>query len=128
LLFSLFKRVNLVEKVGSGISRMRGEMKKAGLPLPKFEFTNFFTVTFKRPKTTPKTTLKTTLKTDDKILALIKQNQQITKEELAKQLSITIDGIKYHIKKLKKDNTLGRIGSKKAGYWEIIKKNKRGKG
>jgi len=46
LLFNLFKRVDLVEKVGSGISRMRMAMRKAGLFLPKFEFTNFFTVTF----------------------------------------------------------------------------------
>jgi len=31
LLFNLFKRVDLVEKVGSGISRMRMAMRKAGL-------------------------------------------------------------------------------------------------
>ena len=124
LLFNLFKRVDLVEKVGSGISRMRMAMRKAGLFLPKFEFTNFFTVIFKRPKTTLKTTPKTTPKTDDKILAFIEQNQRITKEELAQQLNITIDGVKYHIKKLKKDNVVGWTGSSKGGHWKIIKKLK----
>jgi len=86
--------------------------------LPKFEFTNFFTVIFKRPKTTLKTTPKTTPKTDDKILAFIEQNQRITKEELAQQLNITIDGVKYHIKKLKKDNVVGWTGSSKGGTLE----------
>jgi ATP-dependent DNA helicase RecG len=56
LLFSLFKSVNLVEKVGSGIERMRHVMKQAGLPAPVFEFTNFFTVTFIRPIPPPSQT------------------------------------------------------------------------
>jgi len=34
-------------------------MKQAGLPAPKFEFTNFFTVIFKRPLITQKTVEKT---------------------------------------------------------------------
>ena len=42
LLFSLFKRADLVEKVGSGINRIRMAIKNAGLPAPVFEFTNFF--------------------------------------------------------------------------------------
>ena len=60
LLFSLFKSADLVEKVGSGIGRMREAMQKVKLPAPKFEFTSFFTVTLQRPKTpqaTPKLNL-----------------------------------------------------------------------
>lgn len=48
-LFSLFKSVDLVEKVGSGIERIRGAMRNAKLSDPEFVFTNFFTVVFKRP-------------------------------------------------------------------------------
>lgn len=67
------------------------------------------------------TTLKTTLKTEDKILALIKENQKITKEELAKQLHITTDGIKYHIKKLRKKKIILWKGPSKNRHWEIVK-------
>ena len=38
LLFSLFKRADLVEKVGSGINRIRESIKNAGLPAPIFEY------------------------------------------------------------------------------------------
>ncbi|MBA3063967.1 winged helix-turn-helix transcriptional regulator, partial [Candidatus Woesearchaeota archaeon] len=119
LLFSLFKRVNLVEKVGSGIGRMRRAMKEAGLPLPKFEFTNFFTVTFTRAV---KTVGKTTLKTGESILILVRKNPKITKEELAKQLGITIDGVKYHIKQLRKKGVIEWKGPTKSGHWEVIGK------
>ncbi|WP_374043854.1 ATP-binding protein [uncultured Fibrobacter sp.] len=44
--------MQVVEKVGSGIPRMRKLMKEAGLPEPKFDTQGFFTVTFmKRDKT-----------------------------------------------------------------------------
>jgi len=37
-----------VEKVGSGIGRMREAVKSAGLSEPEFEFTGFFTIIFRR--------------------------------------------------------------------------------
>ncbi len=52
LIFGLFTRMHIVEKVGSGVPRMRRLMKEAGLPKPEFENKGFFTVRFvKRQKT-----------------------------------------------------------------------------
>ena len=52
LIFGLFTRMHVVEKVGSGIPRMRRLMKEAELPEPQFNTRGFFTVTFmKRAKT-----------------------------------------------------------------------------
>ena len=52
LVFGLFTRMHVVEKVGSGVPRMRELMKDAGLPEPIFSTKGFFTVTFmKRVKT-----------------------------------------------------------------------------
>ncbi len=42
LIFGLLKMVGLVEKVGSGISRMKNAMKTHGLPEPEFHLTHFF--------------------------------------------------------------------------------------
>jgi ATP-dependent DNA helicase RecG len=51
LIFGLFTRMHIVEKVGSGVPRMRRLMKEAGLPEPEFENKGFFTVRFtKRTK------------------------------------------------------------------------------
>jgi len=118
LLFSLFKRVDLVEKVGSGIGRMRRAMKEAGLPLPKFEFTNFFTVTFTRAVKR----VETVGETVGKILALINENPKITREELSVKTGLTIRGVEWNIARLKQKGIIKRIGPAKGGHWEIIDK------
>jgi ATP-dependent DNA helicase RecG len=51
LIFGLFTRMDLVERVASGIPRMRDAMEEAGLPDPAFIADGgFFTVIFKRPE------------------------------------------------------------------------------
>ncbi|MBI4210589.1 MAG: winged helix-turn-helix transcriptional regulator [Candidatus Diapherotrites archaeon] len=119
LLFGLLQQIGLVEHVGSGISRIRNALSNAGLPEPKFEFTTFFTVTFTRPKIeSPETT---TPKTEGLIMDAISQNPSITKEKLAEQLGISVDGIKYHIKKLRQKKKLEWNGPSKGGHWEVKK-------
>jgi ATP-dependent DNA helicase RecG len=46
---NLLHRIEYIEKMGTGISKIRKLMKEAKLSPPKFEFNTFFTVTFKRP-------------------------------------------------------------------------------
>lgn len=65
------------------------------------------------------TTPKTTPKTEDEILAFLKENPKLTKEQLGKELGITIDGVKYHIKKLRKEGKIEWKGPTKRGHWEI---------
>lgn len=50
---NLLHRIKYIEKMGTGISKIRRLVKEAGLPPVKFEFDTFFTVTFKRPKHKP---------------------------------------------------------------------------
>jgi len=46
---NLLHRAGYIEKMGTGINKMKNLISKAGLPPIKFEFDTFFTVTFKRP-------------------------------------------------------------------------------
>ena len=124
LIFGLLQRINLVEHVGSGIARMRKALADAGLPEPKFDFTNFFTVTFYRPAL-KETTQKTTQKTAQKIIELIIANQKITRAELAKETGLSEDGIKFNLNKLKKEGILKRIGPDKGGHWEVKQTKKK---
>ena len=76
--------------------------------------------------TTLKNSKKTTQETIQKILDIIHQTPHITRQELSKKIgNITADGIKYHLNRLKKQRVLKRIGSKKQGYWRVIKKSKK---
>ena len=48
LIASLMLRAKYIERMGTGIKKMRGLVKKAGLKSIKFKFTNFTTLTFYR--------------------------------------------------------------------------------
>ena len=48
LIASLLDRAGYVERLGSGIPRMREGLAKAGLPPPEFEFDSFFSVILRR--------------------------------------------------------------------------------
>lgn len=79
-------------------------------------------------KTTQKTTQKTAGKTshgrsknltstEKRILEAVSINPNITQLQLAQQLGMTRDGIRYAIKNLKAKGILGRTGSRKNGSW-----------
>lgn len=47
---NLLHRIKYIEKMGTGISKMKKLVEEAGLPPVQFEFGTFFTVIFKRPE------------------------------------------------------------------------------
>lgn len=57
MIADFFHRIGAVEKIGSGITRMKEIMVSRGLPEPRYEFTSFFTVIFnRRPQIIPQAT------------------------------------------------------------------------
>ena len=78
-------------------------------------------VTVFAPKVALTTTDKTTDKKSAQIIDAIRKTPYATNDELAKIIgNITIDGIRYHINKMKKENLIVRRNGKKEGYWEIL--------
>ena len=71
--------------------------------------------------TTQKTTQKKINKNQEKILQLISENPNITRNELSDKVGITSDGVKYNLDRLKKENIIKRIGPDKGGYWKIVR-------
>lgn len=69
-------------------------------------------------KVTVKVTLKVTLN-QKKILEVIKNNPQITQEELANVIGLTRKSINSNMKKLQENGLLKRIGADKNGYWQV---------
>lgn len=142
LIADLFFRLHKVERIGMGIRKMREAMISAGLREPTFEPNGFFRVIFHRSpefamkkgtpgtdvmkkegraRTAQKTVQITTQKTVQKIIALIRQNPGITRQELAMELGLTDSGIKYHLKKMQDKGLLRRVGPDKGGHWEVIR-------
>ena len=83
LIFGLFTRMSLVEKIASGIPRMRGEMKEAGLPEPIFTTDGgFFTVELKRLIVNGTVKSKDTI--EEAVLKLITAKEGLSAPEISK--------------------------------------------
>ena len=67
------------------------------------------------------TTQKTTRKPSrDRLLDYLRDEPQLTRRVLAERLGLTPDGVKYHVRKLKAAGVLRRVGSDRAGHWEVL--------
>lgn len=128
LIADLLSKTFYMEKVGTGIKRIERDCKQNNNHI-EFDFSDDFffsiytsnNVEIKPVKATPKATPKTTL---EKLLEILADNPKITREEMAKILGISINGVKQHILNLKRDGKLKRIGGRKIGHWEIVIKEK----
>ena len=58
--------------------------------------------------------------TQEKIMTSLRAEPALTRKLLAQCLSISEDGVKYHLNKLKAAGKIRHVGSTKAGRWEVI--------
>lgn len=123
-LIRVFKDVDLIENIGSGVLRILDAYDKSC-----FKFMDhFLRVSFKYRKNPFKYDQKTTQETftmlnetQQNIIKLIKNKPSITQKEIAKELDITRDGVKYNMNVLKELGIVVREGSTKKGSWKILK-------
>ena len=128
LLFGLMQRMELVEKIGSGLMRINEMMDEYLLPHPIIEASDiYFGISFARPdlqKMSVEQRIKEYKNVPENrptlICQLMKNNRSITVLELAKKIRVNEKTIKRDIDNLKKDGSIRRIGPDKGGYWEVI--------
>lgn len=126
IIAKMFRFVRFSENIGSGFHRMfRGWKEYYGFnPIVEGDF-DYYKITFPTTrKTTDKTTSKSTRKTtredtEKLVLELLSNNPHLTADEIGHQLGLTEEGIRYHIKNLKKKGLIKRVGGRKKGYWKV---------
>lgn len=131
LIMGLFTRMHLVERVASGIPRMRDAMSKAGLAEPTFKSDGFFTVTFPRPNYNPNLSghepinepINEQLNIDDLLLSYISNKEGISMIKLNELTGKSSSTIKRSIARLKIAEKIEYRGSKKTGGYYICNKN-----
>jgi len=109
-LMRIFKDLDLVEHIGSGMGKILSVYDKSA-----FTFMEHFmriVIPFNVPESSGKSS--------GKILELLRDNPQITNLEIAEILGITERAVQKNIKVLKDSGKLERIGSNRAGYWKIL--------
>ena len=145
LIASLMLRAKYIERMGTGIKKMRRLVKKAGLKPIKFKFTNFTTLTFyrkplpggrglaiKSPEAVAmenfiKKLSKTLGVREIKINELLKilhhiESNNFSKQSYSKNNQIALRTLNRDVTLLKKHKFISFEGSKKTGKYKITKK------
>ena len=127
LIAATFKKLGIIEQWGSGLKIISDDLKS--YPEIELEWSEpgiAFRVTFRKKNYTSemseKTREKMSEKMSEKILWLIKDNPEISANELAYIINRSSRTIERTIAKLKKEGRIKRIGPDKGGHWEVIEK------
>lgn len=121
----IFKDLDMVEHLGSGMNRILSSYKKENFILNEMFLRVVFYSNYKKIQTTQETTQETTqdikkLSTREKIIIELKKDGTLTREDLAKLTGVSSNAIKQHLSKLKSENKIKRVGSTKSGFWEVL--------
>lgn len=114
---NLFHRIDYIEKMGTGIERIRLALEEADVPTVQYELNPVYVkAVFQRQgkgwkKTGEKTGEKIKLGNNEKrVLDLIKNNPDITISVLAEKLDIGLTTVENNLGKLKKKRLIKRVG------------------
>ena len=124
----LFHRADLVERIGSGIGRMRDEMKTAGLSEPEFNWNGFFRITFKRSE---KSDLEiavaggTVSDIDLRISELIKNGEIVRRPDVERLLQLSYASAQRHLANLVERELILFEGAPKTGKYVLTRKGEK---
>ena len=125
-LHQMFLFINLGERAGSGLPKIRSGWENMGHVVHLADsFEPFEQTTLEMnwgrgfSGVLTETPLKTPLKTPEKILAAMRQQADITVPELAHLLEKSESAVKRAIRKLRDAGQIERIGGDKGGRWEV---------
>ncbi|MDE0102753.1 MAG: winged helix-turn-helix transcriptional regulator [Bryobacterales bacterium] len=143
-----FFRAGMIEAWGRGIRQIVNICREAGNPAPtwrldvggdglriRFPFSSAYQAADSAargiavPNTPPVTTQKgsaiyqkTTRKpTRDRIVDCLRAEPGLTRTALAVRVGLSPDGVKYHLRNLKAAGVIRRVGSDRAGHWEVMR-------
>ena len=55
-----------------------------------------------------------------KILDLLKQYPDITRERLAREVGLSVRGVEKNLAQLKSAGKIMRVGGRKGGHWDVV--------
>ena len=114
--------------MGTGTGDMIRRCREAGLPEPRFQVTDGFTLTIPRPPAATRQSAgplgerlgEKLGETRAVILQAMLDNPRISAKKLAGILDISTTAVEKNIRYLKSQGYLKRVGPAKGGYWEVL--------
>ncbi len=126
-----FYKAGFIESWGRGYKKIHDGFESAGLPMPKIDASEGgVLVTFRRNNVNSNLNesvrgnvlkgQKTSQKTSQKIVEHIRNNNDISTQEMANIIGIDRRNIARQIKNLQAKGIIRRVGPDKGGHWEVI--------
>jgi len=130
LIFDLIHRTGMIERMGSGIRRIRELVKAAGLRPPKFESTGFFEICFERPKGPQNEPVSEPVNEPisepvNLILRRISAYKHVNIKVLEAATGFSRAKIKRNLAHLKQKRIVRFVGAVKTGHYVLTKKGQR---
>jgi ATP-dependent DNA helicase RecG len=129
LIAALLNRAGYIEKLGTGVPRIRQFMEAAGLPQPHFQFDGFFTIMLRRYNNIAE--LRKVLRISEAkavriavILEKMIKNEKLLPEKMAEQLQTTARTIRNDIEILQQHNWVNAKGATNAKEYELTVEGK----
>ena len=139
----VFYRAGFIEAWGRGYEKIMKAFDKANLKRPEFTVEQggvtamihreiFMSVRGDKhsnqirikadtePKQYEQSSEKGSEKTRDRIVCEMKENPSVTINELATMLSISDRAVSKHLKKLREEGIIRRVGADRGGSWEVM--------
>ena len=118
LLVDMVQRLKFVERIGSGINRVKHTLKRR----VRFEISaDWFRVIIKRDVTVNATVNATVNQIEKMIIIEMQNNPATTYDEIGEKLGKNRSTIIRNVEKLKKRGIVKRLGSDKKGRWEVVR-------
>ena len=142
LLADVFHRMNIVERWGSGISRIFDACRTHGLPAPEYSVDDMgVTVTIRRTPLAQRlpervqrksksahaeqqkneTTRKSSANSSERLLLYIRQHPDCTFSQMLKSFDIPRRTLSYRLEKLRETGLIYRTGSTRNSVWNAVK-------
>lgn len=123
-----FFRAGEIEIWGRGIQRILDACREAGAPEPDIEvephglWVGFpFSKAYRDSIEPGNGSLKASeATTQERILALLRENPELTGKALAEHMGITAAGVRYHLVNLREAGRIRHVGPTKKGRWEVM--------
>lgn len=126
-LHQLFLFINLGERAGSGLPKIRAGWEAVGNIMRLSDSCEPFDQTLLEMDwvvsslmNAIETAVKSSPKTEEKILQQLRENPQCSTQQLGNVLGISKRAVLKQIEKLKQQGRLARIGSAKGGHWQVL--------